>query len=336
MIPTLLLLIGIVLLFSGGHWLVQGAVNLAARLGVAPVIIGMTVVAFGTSAPELVVNLVAVARGDTAIGFGNVVGSNIANIGLLLGLTALIWPLTVHNSIVQREIPMLILVSLAAIVLGIDQWFSQGDNTFTRSDGLILLLLFSIFLYYTLGDALKQRNIDPFITDSTEAATPAKQDHTSLLRAVLMVVVGLTMLVGGGQATVRGATSLALALGMPEVIVGLTIVAVGTSLPELATSLLAAKRGQTDIAVGNIVGSNLFNLLFIWGLSNTIAPSAMPEDGQIDLIIMTLFAIALLPFAMTRRTIDRVEGGTLLLAYAAYVGWLAYKAIAAAPPASAG
>jgi len=337
--------LGLAILIVGGGLLVRGATALAARLGIAPVIVGMTVVAFGTSTPELVVNLAAAYRGDSAIGFGNVVGSNIANIGLLLGITAIAYPLAIHRSIVSREIPMMLLASVAAVVLGLNSLTAAGVDRFTRGDGLMLLLLFCVFLYYTLSDAWHQRDSDAYFIPTAgtavgtasgaviDVASGTKSGAAgfatpliaSSMRTLALIVGGLLLLVGGGELTVRGALGFAQAVGVPEVIIGLTLVAVGTSLPELATSLIAARRGQTDMAVGNIVGSNIFNLLFIWGLTITIAPTDLPAGGRIDLLVMALFAAALLPLALTQRTLSRSEGGVLAMGYVAYILVLAMR-----------
>jgi cation:H+ antiporter len=320
----MLFVVGVGLLLVGGSSLVRGASAMAARLGVSPVIVGLTVVAFGTSAPELVVNLLAAYRGESAIGFGNVVGSNIANIGLLLGITALMSPMLVHPSIVTREIPMMILASLVAIALAMDGLWSPGGDGFARGDGIVLLLLFGVFVYYTVGDALRQRaETDAYAADAQAALGAPKPVAWAAI--IGLIVVGLVLLVGGGELTVRGASGFARGLGVPEVVIGLTLVAVGTSLPELATSVIAARQGRADMAVGNIVGSNIFNLLFIWGLTTTIAPSAMPEGGRVDLVVMAVYACAMLPIVLTQRKVSRLEGGLLLLGYGGYVAWLVMK-----------
>lgn len=304
----------------------RGSVALAFRLGVAPVLIGLTVVAFGTSSPELVVNLVAAFRGSADIGFGNVVGSNIANVGLLLACSALVAPLAVHRMLVVREIPMMILAGAAAIVLG-GGFLVGGDIPgYGRGDGMMLLLLFGVFLYYTIGEALQQRD-----TVQEDPSAPAGADwvpggapveNPSMGKILLLTVGGLILLIAGGELTVRGAVRIAAGFGISEAVIGLTVVAVGTSLPELATSIAAARRGEADIAVGNIVGSNLFNLLFVFGISVTVAPAAMPPGGPIDLLVMTGLSAVLLPMVLTKRRVDRVEGGFLLLVYLIYVGWL--------------
>lgn len=319
---------GLSLLIVGGDGLVRGASDIARRLGVAPVVIGLTVVAFGTSMPELVVNLAAALRGSGGIGFGNVVGSNIANIALILGLSAAVAPLAIHRTIIVREIPMMILAALAVVVMA---WSTGAAGRFERTEGVLLLLLFGVFLYYTFADALRQRR-DAFLEQVSDpnGLVPALRSGRAeavglpgLWLPLLLVFGGLALLIAGGELTVRGATGLALGLGIPETVVGLTIVAVGTSLPELATSVLATRRGQSDVAVGNVVGSNIYNLLFVWGSSVTIAPSAVPPNGFADLIVMTVFSVVLLPVVLTQQRISRGEGLVLLLGYAAYVGVLA-------------
>jgi cation:H+ antiporter len=305
---------------------VRGSVALAFRFGVAPILIGLTVVAFGTSSPELVVNLVAAFRGNADIGFGNVVGSNIANIGLLLGCSALFAPLAVHRTLVVREIPMMILAGAAAIVLGGGFLLGSDIPGYGRGDGLMLLLLFGVFLYYTIGEALQQRdgvNGDPSAPAGADwVPGGASTKPPSMGKILLLTVGGLVLLIVGGELTVRGAIRIAADLGVSEAVIGLTVVAVGTSLPELATSIAAARRGEADIAVGNIVGSNLFNLLFVFGISVTVTPAAMPRGGPIDLLVMTGLSIVLLPMVLTKKRVDRVEGGFLLVVYLMYMGWL--------------
>lgn len=315
---------GLALLIAGGEALVRGASALAARLGVAPIVIGLTVVAFGTSTPELVVNVAAALRGSTEIGFGNVVGSNIANLGLLLAIAAVLAPVAIHRTLVSREIPMMILACLAALVLGGGSLLGEAESGYGRGDGLMLLLLFAVFLYYTLGEALQRRD-DPL---TVEAAVPGLGDRAGEPtgpRIALLILGGLGALVVGGELTVGGATGVAAGLGLSETVIGLTVVAVGTSLPELATTLSAARKGQGDLAVGNIVGSNIYNLLFVWGLSVTIAPSTMPAGGVIDLLVVTALSLALLPMAITHARLGRLEGVLMLSAYAGYIAWLVLR-----------
>ncbi|MBX3386271.1 MAG: calcium/sodium antiporter [Phycisphaeraceae bacterium] len=327
MLDLLTLVFGLALLIGGAELLVRGASGLAKALRVAPVLVGLTVVAFGTSTPELVVNLVAAYRGEQAIGFGNVVGSNIANIGLLLGITGLLRPIAVHGILVRREIPMMVLGTVLVIVQAEDQWLTgRGSNTFERDDGLSLLLLFCVFLYYTVSEAVRGGGHDQGVglpVERHDDTTP--RASAALAKLSGLIILGLAILVVGGELTVRGATGFARSLGVSEVIIGLTIVAVGTSLPELATNLVAIFRKEGDMAIGNIVGSNIFNLLFVFGVTASIAPVPLPPGGMVDLAVMTAFSLALVPMALVGRSIGRGRAGLLLLGYAGYVTWLALR-----------
>jgi cation:H+ antiporter len=323
---VLILFGGLSVLIAGGSLLVSGAAALARSLRIAPVLIGLTVVAFGTSTPELVVNLAAALRGNSEIGFGNVIGSNIANIGFLLAITVAAIPLTVHRSLVIREIPMMVLACLAALVLAGGAILGEAPaGHFARGDGLMLLLLFAVFLYYTVGEALRQRDLDPGLAAARGPGPEGRQAQGGRRGQVARMAVGLVALVLGGEMTVRGALGLASGLGVSEVVVGLTVIAVGTSLPELVTTVIAARRGEGDLAVGNIVGSNIYNLLFIWGMSVVIEPGPLPPGGGIDLLVMTGFSLVLLPLVLTQNRLTRIEGVLLLTAYAGYLGWLASR-----------
>jgi cation:H+ antiporter len=321
---TLFLGLGLTGLIAGGTWLVRGASALAAWLGVAPILIGLTIVAFGTSTPELVVNVAAALRGSTEIGFGNVVGSNIANIGLLLALTAIIIPLSIHRTLVIREIPMMILACAAALVLAGGVFVGEQSSGYGRGDGLMLLLLFTVFLYYTIGEALQQRG-EASDREEERASPSAPAPGAVRPSFVLPIAGGLVALIVGGELTVRGAVGVAEAMGISEAVIGLTVVAVGTSLPELATTLTAARKGQGDIAIGNIVGSNIYNLLFIWGVSVAIEPSALPAGGAVDLMVMTGFSLLLLPLVISQNRLGRLEGALMLVGYCGYVGWLVVR-----------
>lgn len=316
---------GLAVLIGGGHALVKGASALALRIGVAPILVGLTVVAFGTSTPELVVNVAAALRGNTEIGFGNVVGSNIANIGLLLAVTAVVAPLAIHRTLVVREIPMMILACAAALVLGGGRLLGDAEAGYARGDGLMLLLLFAVFLYYTIGEAIRQRD-DPAIPDASVPGMDGAKTPGGLGIGVL-IVGGLAALILGGELTVQGAVGIATALGLSETVIGLTIVAVGTSLPEFATTLAAARKGQGDLAIGNVVGSNIYNLLFIWGLSVTLEPSPMPPQGALDLLVMTVLSLLLLPMVISQNRLGRLEGAVMLTGYMGYIGWLAARSV---------
>ena len=302
LLDLLLLVLGLALLLAGGRLLVAGAVQLAGTLGVSELAIGLTVVAFGTSAPELAVNLSAAIQGNAGIAFGNVVGSNIANVALVLGVAALVRSLRIDSTIVNREIPMMLLATAAAIILGLDRLRGEVER-YDRADGLILLLLFSVFLYYSISEVAAKRSSDPIA--EAAAGSVSTEQFVTATRSGLMVAVGLALLVGGAELTVARAVALAEALGVSRAVIGLSVVALGTSLPELATSFVAARRGSITLAVGNIVGSNIFNLLFILGTTAAITPVDVPHLGGADLAALAGFSCMLL----------------LLLAYAGFMTW---------------
>ncbi len=319
----LLLIAGLVVLLAGGEALVRGATALARSLGVSSMVIGMTVLAFGTSAPELAVNVAAAASGRSAITFGNVVGSNIANVGLILGITAMIQMLRIHRTIVTREIPIMLGATALTILLGSDWILGNAPDRFGRVDGALLLLAFAAFLFVTVRNALKAREDDRFMHE-------AEEEHEEIaplkpLATVLLTVAGLTAVLLGSHWTVEGATRVAQALGMSEALIGLTIVAVGTSLPELTTSLFAALKGHADLAIGNIVGSNVFNLLFVLGVSATIHDVPVPDPrGRVDLLALLVFSAILLPFTITQKKLQRAEGALLLAGYITFMAWRAF------------
>jgi cation:H+ antiporter len=316
---ALTLIAGMALLLGGGEALVRGAAALALRLRVSPAIIGLTIVAFGTSSPELAVNLAAAFTGKADMAFGNIIGSNIANVALVLGLCALIKPIKLESTMVGREIPMMILASLVALAMQLDDVLDHTRaNLFSRGDGLVMLLLFGVFLYYTFAEVIRARATkDPRLTS---VETDTRIPNIRPLFAAILTLLGIFGIVSGGQLTVHAASAIARAAGVSDVVIGLTIVAVGTSLPELVTSLVATYRGRTEIAVGNIIGSNLFNLLFVLGLSALVTPIPIPRGGIVDMIAMNAFALILLPLALThRRYLVRWEATILLSLYAGYL-----------------
>ena len=317
---SLLLIVGLFLLVAGGDGLVRGASALAFRLGISPLVVGLTVVAFGTSAPELSVNVAAAITDRGEISFANVVGSNIANVGLAVGLVALFRPIAIERAVIVREIPMMTLGTVATLVLACDVWLtgSDGPNSFSRADGLTLLLFFVIFLYYTVSEGLRQR--------SAAAGEPPVEGLLTFPRALVYVALGLGGLMLGGNLTVDSASSLALQLGLSQAFVGLTVVALGTSLPEIVTSLMGVLRGSDAIAVGNVVGSNIFNVLFVLGTTSSIRAVPVPAGGIWDLLVALAFALVLLPISFNpARRIGR-KGGVLLVS--GYVGFIAWRAIA--------
>jgi len=311
-VSILLLLIGLVLLVKGADWLVDGASVLAKKRNVSDLAIGLTIVAFGTSAPELVVNAVAASGNYPDIVFGNVIGSNNFNLFIILGISGLIIPLSVQSSTVWKEIPFSFFAAIILFLLANAYLFS-GNPLLSRWDGVILLVCFVAFLYYVAT----QLKSDP------EAEQVEAKDYSSL-KIWTLILVGLIGLVGGGKLVVDNAVSMAQTLGVSEKIIGLTIVAAGTSLPELATSVVAAMRKNTDIAIGNIVGSNIFNLFLILGVSSLIRPLAYNISFNTDLYILgagTIF-LFLAMFTGKRQKLDRWEALILLTSYLLYTGYL--------------
>ncbi|MGD9331959.1 MAG: calcium/sodium antiporter [Desulfobacterales bacterium] len=311
-LPYLMIVFGLAFLIKGADLLVKGATAVARRFNVSDMVIGLTVVAFGTSAPELAVNLLAAGQKTTAIAIGNVVGSNIANIFLILGIAAVIQPLKVTSETVWREIPMCLLAVVVLAVLANDRLIDHGAaDALTRIDGLILLSFFTIFMYYTVAGALKVGGITEFIPSA----------DLGILRAALFMGLGLAGLIAGGQLIVGGAVSIARQWGISEAVIGLTVVAFGTSLPELATSAIAARRGNADIAVGNVVGSNIFNILFVLGISAVIQPLPFRAESNIDIGTVLLATVLLFLFMFTgrRHAVDRWEGLLSIALYGAYI-----------------
>jgi len=334
-----LFILGLILLIIGADLLVRGVSSIAAALGVPPIVIGMTVVAFGTSLPEVTINVMSAVQGGTGLAFGNIVGSCAINIGFVLALTAIIRPLAVEASMISREIPMLLLCAFSMVVLSLDESLDGAEwSGLTRSDGIMLLLLFGVFLYYTISQLLhsKRGKKDAFIQEVEEqikeegTLANAKKDAAIRGKDIAMLIGGIVGVAVGGRMTVMGAVGIAERFGIPQAVIGLTIVSFGTTLPELATCIQAARRGQADIAIGNIVGSNIFNLLWIGGIVSTISPIPMPEGGASDLIVMTGLCTLLLPIALrANRTITRGEGGFLLVTYLSYIIYRSYGVISA-------
>ena len=315
LLTYILLPIGFVFLVKGANLLVDGASSVAKRFGVSALVIGLTIVAFGTSTPELVVNIFASINGNTDIAIGNILGSNIANILLILGISAVIFPLAVKRGTVWKEIPFGLLAVVVTALMVNDAFIDGGAfSGLTRIDGLVLIAFFIIFLYYTFG--ISKTGIDN---------PPEEQvHHYSLLRACLMITFGLVGLTLGGKWIVDAAVALATTLGVSEALVGLTIVAVGTSLPELATSAIAAYRKNVDIAVGNIIGSNIFNIFFILGISATINPLPFSSLLMRD-VFVTIGATLLLfifMFVNKRHTLERWQGICFIILYVVYIVYL--------------
>lgn len=304
---------GLALLVGAAHFLVRGAASLALRLGLSPLVVGLTVVAFGTSAPELVVSVRAALDGAGGIAVGNVVGSNIANIGLILGAAALVRPFLTDASVLRRDLPVL----LGATGLGVGILL---DRVVGRGEGALLLVALAAYLAWSLHEARRasrDRLRVPAVGELPDAtAGPVWRD-------VAAVGLGLVGLVVGADWFLSGAVGLAEAAGVPNAVIGLTVVALGTSLPELATSVVAAVRGESEIAVGNVVGSNLFNVLGILGVAALVRPIVAPGLQTVDLVVMAAFALVLLPMMWSGRRLVRVEAALLAAGYVGYVGFLA-------------
>ncbi len=317
------IVLGFGLLVWGADRFVIGSASLAQNLGVPPLLIGLTIVGFGTSAPEILVSVMAAVQGNPGLAIGNAIGSNITNIGLILGATALIVPLTVHSGMLRREYPLLLLVSIAALLL-----LTDGD--LDRRDGLILLagLVAVMLLLVHLGR--RGHPGDP-LADEIEAELPRRMTTGAALG---WLAFGLAVLILSSRMLVWGAVEVATALGVSDLVIGLTIVAIGTSLPELAASIVSALKNEHDLAIGNVVGSNLWNLLAVLGVPGLLTPGVIPpEVVSRDMLVMLGLTLAL--FAMgrsrqTRRTINRIEGGLLLSCFVAYQSWLIWQSHAAA------
>lgn len=311
------LLLGLGLILLGANALTDGASAMACRWGVSDLVVGLTVVAFGTSAPELSISLISALKGSAGLAVGNVVGSNIFNVLVIIGIVALCRPVKVERSIMSNEIPLMLVASLALLALGAGPWLGvPGERTLWRPDGILLLLFFAIFMRYTFVQAHNAA-----ATADPAAEKGAQKPPMALWKACVWVAGGLAALVYGGDRFVAGASGLARALGMSEAVIGLTIVAAGTSLPELATSVAAALKGKTGIAVGNVIGSNIFNIFLVLGATATICPVPFGGIGPMDLIVMTAAALLFWFFGwkIGRRTITRGEGVVLVMGYVAYV-----------------
>ncbi|QYF91902.1 calcium/sodium antiporter [Massilia sp. PAMC28688] len=320
LVDITLVVVGLVVLVIGAEALVRGAASLAARLNIPPLVIGLTVVSFGTSAPELTVNLIAAFNGSPDLAVGNVVGSNIGNILLILGVCAMIVPLEVKSSTVWKEIPFALLAVVLVLIMGNDAFFDGfGYNALTRTDGIALLSLMGIFMYYVYGLAMSERGTAQEISDVGEEIKTF-----SVPVSAGLTLAGLGGLVLGGHLLVTGAVNIAKAAGLSEALIGLTIVAIGTSLPELATSVVAALKKQADIAIGNIVGSNIFNVFFVLGATSTITALPINATLTIDILVSVGATALLLLFMFTggRHRLVRWEGALFLALYAGYLGYL--------------
>jgi cation:H+ antiporter len=317
MLSFVTLTLGLVLLIGGGALLVRGASDIATSLGIPPLVVGLTVVGFGTSSPELVVNILGAARGETDLAFGNVVGSNISNLALVLGAAALMAPIAIQSALIKRELPLLLLGTTILTVMALDGVIEGHAPVISRSDSIVLLLLFGVFIYLNILDFYRPKAADPLFDEVSDYPLIGA-DQPSTWRWV-MVVGGLILLFAGGHFTVDGAIGIAESLGVTTTAIGLFVVAIGTSLPELVTSVIAAMRKESDLALGNVIGSNLFNSLVVLPASGLVASVPVPRGGVVDLLVSLGLAAFLLPvFFLRNATLGRAAGLLLLVVYVAY------------------
>lgn len=310
-----LLLLGLVILIGGAEGLVRGASSISKKFGVPPLVIGLTIVAFGTSAPELIVNILSAFKGTTDLALGNIIGSNISNVLLILGISALIVDLQVQKSTTWKEIPFAALAVLVVFVMTNDRLLDKDSfDVISRIDGLVLLGFFAIFMYYTVELARKGND-------------NAEQEGVKLYStpvAISLTIAGLLGLFFGGQMLVNQAIVLAKLAGLSEMIIGLTVVAIGTSLPELVTSVIAARKGQVDLAIGNVVGSNIFNIFWILGITGVVSPIPINKGANIDILVclVATMVLFLAMFVGKRHRLQRWQGMIFLFAYIGYMLYL--------------
>lgn len=318
MLIYILFVIGFFFLIKGADVLVEGSSAIAKKLKISNIVIGLTIVAFGTSAPEFIVNLFASANGNTDLAIGNILGSNIANILLILGISAIIYPIVAKKNTVLKEIPLGLLAAILVGVMANDVFFDGGTlSAITRIDGLVLLSFFIIFLYYTFGITRSDRDI-------VEVDDIEKQSYA---KSIMYILLGLGGLALGGKWIVDGAVTIAESFNVSQSLIGLTVVAIGTSLPELATSAVAAYKKQTDIAIGNVVGSGIFNIFWVLGFSALIHPLPLDSRNGVD-ILMTIFASLILFVAMytgKRHVIERWQGVLMVMMYVSYIVFLVVR-----------
>lgn len=322
-IQIILLIVGFILLIKGADWLIDGASSTASHFKVSKLLIGLTIVAFGTGAPELAVSVSSLLNGTTDMLLGNVIGSNILNILLLIGIAAVIRPIRIKKDTVAKELPLLLLISTVIIVLFLDTLLVSADqNTISRADGIICLLCFSVFIFYIISMARKNR----------AAKTEVEKPKFRLGISLLLILVGLAGVVGGSELVVSSASTIAASIGISDRMIALTIVAFGTSLPELITTIKAAKRGENELLVGNIIGSNIFNICIVLGLPVALFGTITPSSFEIiDLIMLVGATVILLLVSRSGRKITRLEGILMLATFTIYYSYIIINAVSALP-----
>ena len=305
------LIVGLAAILVGANLLTDGSAAIARKFGLSELVVGLTVVAFGTPTPELAISMISAAAGNASLAVGNVVGSNIFNILVIIGITAMVRPIKIEKSVMTNEIPMVLLSSVILLVLGTQSFLQSGaSDTVSRAEGIFLLIFFLLFMRYTLSQA----------HSGGSAAEESPKAAMGMGKAVLWVLLGLAGLVWGGDRFVDGATGIARGLGISDAVIGLTIVAAGTSLPELAASVVAAMKNMPGLAVGNVIGSNIFNILLVLGASSVVLPLPFGEVGLADLLTLLLASVLFLVFGwfFGERRINRAEGAVLFAVYVAY------------------
>lgn len=319
LLSTISLVVGAVLVLWGADRLTEGATGLVRKFRVTEIVIGLTVVAFGTSLPEFMTSLVSVLHGSSDLSIGNIVGSNIFNVLMIVGCSAMVCPINVSRGTLYKDIPFALLASLMLIVVCLDTLLDgkSYSDTLTRSDGLLLLGFLAVFMAYTFSIA---RDKGEAVENETSVPDMA------YWKIALFILLGLAGLVVGGNLFVDGASDIALRLGVSETVVGLTLVAAGTSLPELATSIVAARKGHSAMAIGNVIGSNIFNIFFVMGVCATLSPMPVGNISHVDLLLMLLSVLLMWSFSYTKRIIERWEGATMFFCYLAYLSYLVYNA----------
>ncbi|HBV77221.1 MULTISPECIES: calcium/sodium antiporter [Vibrio] len=317
LLAVVLLVIGLALLVWSADKLVYGSAAVAKNMGISPLVIGMTILAMGSSAPEMMVSATAALEGKTDTAIGNVLGSNIANIALILGITAMVKPLSISSSILRRELPLMIIVT---VIAGALLW----DNYLGFNEGLLLIALFVAFIFVMLRISKQEKNNQDVLIEQQESEIP---DGVSNKKAIFWVIVGLILLPVAADLLVDNAVIIAKYFGMSDLVIGLTIIAIGTSLPELAASLAGVLKGEDDMAVGNIIGSNIFNILAVMGIPALLHPSLLSEDAMNrDFWVMLGISLLLVIMALGKsRIINRIEGGALFLCFLSYIGYLFYN-----------
>ena len=310
---VLFLILGLGFLIKGADWFVGGSSSIAKRLKISPFIIGLTIVSFGTSAPELSVSLASAISGSADISVGNIIGSNLFNFLMVLGFSAIFVPIIVDKSVIKREFPFLLMTMAVLLAFSFDVFLGDSVNIIGRGEGIVLVLLLILYVAILIKSGNKEEFKEEILTEQP------------LWQAIVFFVIGLGLVVFGGECVTQTSKFLAMKMGMSETLVGLTIVALGTSLPELMTSIIAAKKGENDIALGNVLGSIVFNVLMILGLTSIITPLAINNLVLIDMVIMMIVGIIVYLFAATKKGISRLEGAILILIYVGYVTYIVLR-----------